>query len=53
MLFRSDLQGAVLVSPSHDTAELAGDFSILGGDQTVVDAAGGTVQRQLVTLKTP
>ena len=39
----ADLHGAVLVRPAHDAAELAGDGSVHGGDQTVVDVAGGAV----------
>ena len=46
----ADLQTAVLVSPSHDAAELAGDLSVLGLDDAIIDAAGGAIQRQLVAF---
>ena len=39
----ADLESSVLVSPSHDAAELAGDLSVNGGDDTVIDVTGGAV----------
>ena len=46
----TDLQAAVLVTPAHDTAELAADGGIGGGHSAVIDVAGGAVQGDPVAL---
>ncbi len=46
----SYLQNSVLVSPSHDSAELASDRSVYCGDETVVDVTCCTVDRDAVAL---
>ena len=46
----ADLQTAIFVGPCHDSAELAGDGGIDGGDDAVVDLAGRAVERDEVAL---
>jgi len=46
----ADLKGSVLVGPGHDAAELAGDLSVNGGDDAVVDLTGGAVDGDIVAL---
>ena len=46
----ADLQGAELVGPAHDGAEVAGDLRVHGLDQAVVDVAGGAVDGDAVAL---
>ena len=46
----SYLKLSVLVSPSHDSAELACDSSVNGGDDTVVDVTGRAVDGDEVAL---
>ncbi len=46
----ADLQAAILVRPGHDAAELAGDGGVHGGDDAVVDVAGGAVDGDAVAL---
>jgi len=41
---------AVLVGPAHDTAEVAADIGILGGDIAGVNGAGGAVQGDVIFL---
>ena len=47
---RSYLKNSELVSPSHDSAELACDCSVYCGDKTVVDVTCRTVDRNAVTF---
>jgi len=44
----ADAQGAVLVGPGHQAAEVAGDGGGNGGDGLGVDVAGGAVQGDVV-----
>ena len=46
----ANLQYSVLVSPSHDSAELTSDGSVNGGDDAVVDVTGGAVDGDVVAL---
>ena len=46
----SNLKYSVLVSPSHDSAELTSDGSVNGGDDAVVDVTGGAVDGDVVAL---
>ncbi len=46
----ANLQAAVLITPTHNAAELAADGGVHSGDSTVIDLAGGAVQAQPVTL---
>ena len=43
-------QAAELVGPHHDAAEFAGDRRVNGGDDAVVDVAGGSVDGDPVAL---
>ncbi len=46
----SNLKYSVLISPSHDSAELACDSSVNGRNDTVVDVTGSTVDGDAVAL---
>ncbi len=46
----SNLQNSVLVSPSHDSAELASDCSVYCGDKAVVDVTCCTIDGDAVAL---
>ena len=46
----SDLQRAVFVRPRHQSAEVARDGRVDGGDSLAVDVAGGTVEGNPITL---
>ena len=46
----ADLQAAVLVTPAHDTAELAADGGVGGGHRAVIDVTGGAVQGDPIAL---
>ena len=46
----ADFQSSVLVSPSHDTSELACDCSVYGRDDSIVNASCGSIQGDRISF---